>query len=424
MLFTEFHRVTGSPPGPFTAEMIDIAIRDHVAETEYLDWKRKLPDTHKNLRQTDLPKDIAAMANAGGGVLVYGIGEVSETGGTGGTAADFSPVVGFDDNYERSVRAIPWTAISPAVHGVTIHRIAHADGLCVIVTIPDSPEAPHFISDKERMCAPIRSGTGTVNLTESSIERLYRRRFELQDRRFDALAAVYAEAASTLANRTVATAIGIAVPSRGRRVRDRSTRSAITALIGRVPTPAYVQHHSSNPGGPRFPSVLTEVINGHPRTGLRRWRFSDSFGADERSAIHIREDGTIAMTFSVGQWPTQWADDPPGPNGVRLSSMETFSAELLLLAATVGLAWSIPEYDVIIGIEMFSTDPFTLFVEDPHDGLHDIGSVAAFTPIRSTVRVLPADTHAFHDQVWEIARDCANQAGRETPDTIVRPPEE
>ena len=104
------------------------------------------------------------------------------------------------------------------------------------------------------------------------------------------------------------------------------------------------------------------------------------------------------MTFSVGQWPTQWADDPPGPNGVRLSSMETFSAELLLLAATVGLAWSIPEYDVIIGIEMFSTDPFTLFVEDPHDGLHDI--------------------------VWEIARDCANQAGRETPDTIVRPPEE
>ena len=42
-----------------------------VVETNDLDWKSELPPA-KGLPQTDFPKDIAAMANSGGGVIVYG----------------------------------------------------------------------------------------------------------------------------------------------------------------------------------------------------------------------------------------------------------------------------------------------------------------------------------------------------------------
>jgi hypothetical protein len=40
-----------------------------VAETDDLDWKSQLPPA-KGLRQTDFPKDVAAMADSGGGVIV------------------------------------------------------------------------------------------------------------------------------------------------------------------------------------------------------------------------------------------------------------------------------------------------------------------------------------------------------------------
>lgn len=52
--------------------MVDQAVVGGVAEAEDLDWKRDLPP-ERNLNQTDFPKDIAAMANNGGGVIVYGV---------------------------------------------------------------------------------------------------------------------------------------------------------------------------------------------------------------------------------------------------------------------------------------------------------------------------------------------------------------
>ncbi len=45
-----------------------------VVETNDLDWKSELPPA-KGIPQTDFPKDVAAMANSGGGVIVFGVRE-------------------------------------------------------------------------------------------------------------------------------------------------------------------------------------------------------------------------------------------------------------------------------------------------------------------------------------------------------------
>ena len=72
MIFTALHRALGVAPGPLTDELLDAAVSSGVMETTDLDWKSELPPA-KGLPQTDFPKDVAAMANSGGGVIVFGV---------------------------------------------------------------------------------------------------------------------------------------------------------------------------------------------------------------------------------------------------------------------------------------------------------------------------------------------------------------
>lgn len=74
MTFTAIHQVLGREPGPVTAEMLEEAVLHGVQEQEQLDWKRALPD-ERSLATSDFAKDVAAMANSGGGLIVYGIEE-------------------------------------------------------------------------------------------------------------------------------------------------------------------------------------------------------------------------------------------------------------------------------------------------------------------------------------------------------------
>src|SRR3546814_15493513 len=74
MSFTPLHRALGLPPSILTDQILNAAVAAGTVETDDLDWKSELPPI-KNLSQTDVPKDIAAMANSGGGMIVYGVKE-------------------------------------------------------------------------------------------------------------------------------------------------------------------------------------------------------------------------------------------------------------------------------------------------------------------------------------------------------------
>lgn len=74
MQFTSLHRYLGDAPGPLTGAMIDRAIAKRLREADDLDWKSKLPPLGA-VPNSDFPKDVAAMANSGGGALVFGVTE-------------------------------------------------------------------------------------------------------------------------------------------------------------------------------------------------------------------------------------------------------------------------------------------------------------------------------------------------------------
>lgn len=73
-MYSALHRSFGEKLGPITSEMIDRAIVQQVEESRGLDYKA-VPDEAKNIKGGDVAKDVAAMANTGGGVILYGVSE-------------------------------------------------------------------------------------------------------------------------------------------------------------------------------------------------------------------------------------------------------------------------------------------------------------------------------------------------------------
>src|SRR4051794_13022964 len=174
MLFTALHRELGLQPGPLTNEMLDQAIAAGVAETDDLDWKKNLPDA-KGLPISEVPKDIAAMANSGGGMIIYGVEEHQKSANGRRDVGEIS------EQYERAYCSAAVTAIHPPIFGLNFYPLGTDTTRAWAVVIPPSVDAPHLIYRNEYFGAPIRNHADTVWMREWQLETFYRRR--LDDRR-------------------------------------------------------------------------------------------------------------------------------------------------------------------------------------------------------------------------------------------------
>ena len=110
MLHTPLHRLLGETPGPITDQMINDAVAQGIPEGGELDWKRALP-TEKDFLKSHV-KDIAAFANADGGIIVFGVTD------TGAKASGRYDAGELTEGYERTIRQACMTGINPPVFGV------------------------------------------------------------------------------------------------------------------------------------------------------------------------------------------------------------------------------------------------------------------------------------------------------------------
>jgi len=227
MSFTALHRVLGRGPGPLTDELLDSAVAAGATESDDLDWKSELPP-QKGLPQTDFPKDVAAMANSGGGVIVFGVHE-SQKAATGRT-----DVGDFDEGYERSLRSAAITAITPPVFGLNVFRLGSAEGeRAVIVEVPASVDGPHLIYRGDYFGAPVRNDADTVWMKERQIEAMYRARFDERRHATEVLDTLYAEAAAGRDSETRAWLVAVAHP-RLPRVGSRLTRDEAREILAKA----------------------------------------------------------------------------------------------------------------------------------------------------------------------------------------------
>ncbi|KQS69832.1 helix-turn-helix domain-containing protein [Modestobacter sp. Leaf380] len=413
---TPLHAALGDVGTTLDFGLIERACENRVTERADLDWKQQLPLTatsedkqKKVAQQAELAKDIAAMANSGGGMIVYGVAEARIE---GTSAADHVVPAGpVDEGTSRSIRQVAGNLIYPPVTGLDLRPLAPADDPeqgVLILLVPDSPDAPHLVHPRNTddwFGVPYRHGPDTEWMVERQIADAYRareaghrKRRENFNDRFDRFVASCGVAEGV--NWIVAMAVPETPLHRPRDLRlDRANR--IIERAWRWPV-----------GQKMGPRLLTG--NEVTRRGLQRYyRFgrqpvSQAGGATPRARVEVHGDGTVAMAFTRDGFfrgETQRGE-------VALADIEQTGLEFFALLWTARTALGVTgDYSARIAVEP-STQVFRRL--DPH--------INEFLPFDESHRVLgyaPVDGPVLVDggrdqalTTWlDLVRDAVNQAG-------------
>jgi len=164
---------------------LDLVVETHLqalvtngtAEDQDLDFKGARYDYGPG-GTFELAKDIAALANQVGGLLVIGIVEDDQ-----GRASGLQPVK-LDDSEKGRIRQIVADRIFPMVANVQVKDVPTASDRergYYLIFVPHSTLAPHAVRQLDPkplwLCYPLRHGTTTHYQTETEIAARYRDRF-------------------------------------------------------------------------------------------------------------------------------------------------------------------------------------------------------------------------------------------------------
>lgn len=147
-------------------DIINAIANNSLEETETFDAKREIPP-----KNVETAKDVSAMANSAGGVIIYGIDE-----DTNGRPTILTPIVleGQREKIDQIIR----TSVSevPYLNMRTIPTSSDATLGYLIVVTPPSERAPHMVIVKGEKRFYGRGETGNYPLSEPEVARLYERR--------------------------------------------------------------------------------------------------------------------------------------------------------------------------------------------------------------------------------------------------------
>lgn len=411
MTFTALHRALGLPPGPITNDLLDEAVTAHTEETDGLDWKSNTLPPPKGLPQHDFPKDVAAMANSGGGLIVYGVTEKQKAATGRDDVGELSEV------HERALHSAAVTAISPPVFGLIIHRLVNEAGKrAVVVEVPASVDGPHLIYRNDYFGAPIRNNADTVWMKEREIEALYRARFDERRRATDALNALFGEASAGRDTASRAWLVAVAHP-RIPRVNSRLSRDDARAIVKSTEqlALAYAGRHGRHP--------LEVVDRNNPRPGLRRWVTAPRYEDWREVWASVHHDGSVTLAAAIGGRRLAM-DEYAGGGDVDPCDVEGGVADFMALTRATAEATGNGEYDVRVGINWTGSGSVTMLRRDSFSNIYDGGSlVPSYTPVEATVNAAASDGDFAWD-VYHLALDCVNQCGEPQPRMVKRPPEE
>lgn len=121
-------------------------------ETEDLEFKRELPDG-KDSERNEFLKDVCGMANAGGGLILYGIDEHKE-GGAAGICALTEPF----DKAQLLLRNYLDSMVEPRLASLRFERIDVDGGYVMALHVPDDFGGPFWCGQHGGRRFPIRRG--------------------------------------------------------------------------------------------------------------------------------------------------------------------------------------------------------------------------------------------------------------------------
>ncbi|MGW8685408.1 AlbA family DNA-binding domain-containing protein [Streptomyces sp. NPDC055817] len=163
--WTRIHAHLGAEPGPLTFDMVRRATEDQLQEFDDLDWKEQLPKPPYEGRWNELAKDVAAMANTRGGLLVFGVQDKPIE--LVGVPADANT-----EQYHQWIR----NHVHPYLPDLDMFALTDGDKTVLVVDVPASESAPHLVygtaaRDKEQQAAvvPYRANDHTAWMAEHQL---------------------------------------------------------------------------------------------------------------------------------------------------------------------------------------------------------------------------------------------------------------
>ena len=419
MRFTALHKALGLPPGPITEAMLEAVISRGTEETDDLDWKDRLPE-QKSLATSDYLKDVAAMANIGGGVIVYGIDEEQKAATGRRDIADWS------EGRERALKAVAISGISPPVFGLQFQCVGTEPARAVVMVVPATEDGPHLIFRDQYFGAPTRNGADTVWMRERQIETMYRARFEARRASRKELKDLYDEAKSSayVTTKDWAWFVGVARPRLPSSKVVRRSRQDAVDLLSRSYTTAVMLADADQQ---RVQAVhpFEVVRRSDPRPGLRRWvagpiESSSNDGGRHEAWITVHDDGAVSVVASLSGHRAAKGDGVNGWNTVNTATLECAVADLLALTRKQAADLGTSDFDLMFKVEHESDTNLLEFVRAPGLAIES-HRIAEFHPVVGWIQA-DADAEEFQRLSHDLVTDAVNEAGSQGPRLVAKPP--
>lgn len=404
MAFTPLHRELGLEASDLTHEVLQSAIEQRVREQDDLDWKKTLPVRE---RHEEFAKDVAAMANSGGGLLVFGVEESKDGTSAAGSLAHIEK---WDDAEQRRLRQVAYSAIQPPVHGLTFHDLKSDGVRTVVLEVPASADAPHLVWIKERFAAPLRYGAQTEYMNERQLETAYSSRRQM---RSDLLARLQDTAANAVTPVATDGQVWLSITATPAQPRptysSRVTSEEFTGIIlaGAFGNP-FVVHASSGPMGVS------------PRPRYRRWTNIDSYEGVAERVTEIHDDGTLVYALALH----------PVKDGARADlhpmALHDVPAEAVWLLRHVNAALT-PGSEYVLRVNLHS-DFWPVYFRTFSTSTNHLDDrdnpILRFEPVEVTVDP-QASKGSLLELIWAIVTDIVNQGGTRSPSaTYLKRPSE
>lgn len=404
-MFTPIHRALGIEPGDLSLNLIEQAVENRVEETTGLDWKKSIYDTRRPAWEDEAAKDIAAMANSGGGWVVFGVAEDSET----NTASEIAPIQWNADVQQRILR-VAYSRIGPPVLGLEFFPFPSDNGSVVMMRVPDSRDAPHFArKGGDAFVAPRRNGSHTVFMSDREIERGFRERFQHADNREQHIQDLFEQVSQSLDPDDGVCLVMVAVPVEPATSVAPMSEADVHKLVSQELIPELVCPHSS-PMRWDFGVV---------RKGLRQWVIRSSTDDSHPYRQYLHDDATMLSCYRLGNFTDREEASPYCPTGLPNHCMSSHIESALigfvtLLRAHAANRQSNAGFRIRVGLVGKPGEPIFirttesrsnyLLAVDYAEPIHRFQPVSTeLDPLSPVADILPV--------MNDLARDVINQGG-------------
>ncbi|MFJ3106512.1 helix-turn-helix domain-containing protein [Streptomyces sp. NPDC086835] len=297
--WTRLHEHLGTPPGPLSFDMVQRATAERLQESDDLDWKEQLPQRPQDGRWNEFAKDVAAMANTRGGLLVFGVRDQT------------IELVGIDLEQVNTQQYAQWVRnhVQPYLPDLDFIPLTSPEGISVLVVdVPASTMAPHHVygtaaKDKDQQAAvvPYRDKDHTAWMAEHQIERAYRDRFTRAQRTEEEVQRLLDYAQDTVSarqNDPSAWFLAVARPERPLpRTAPRPAREDATTVINSARARSRtLTTNDLTPG----PLAGLQIVTSNPRPGLRRWVLNTlTLGGGREIYAELHHDGSVVLAANL-----------------------------------------------------------------------------------------------------------------------------